>query len=49
VLSVSASTFAGVAELPDLRDSIRDEDIPATCVLLRGGPDSVAKLRRHAE
>jgi hypothetical protein len=48
-LSVPTRTFDGVAELPDLRDSIRDEHIPADCVLLRGGPDSTAKLRRHIE
>lgn len=35
--------------LPDLRGSIRDEAIPAGRLLLRGGPDSTAKLRRHAE
>jgi hypothetical protein len=48
-MPVSTHTVDGVAELPDLRESIRDEHIPAACLLLRGGPDSVAKLRRHAE
>jgi hypothetical protein len=42
-MSVRTRTFGGVAELPDLRGSIRDEHIPAAC------PDSAAKLRRHAE
>jgi hypothetical protein len=46
---VRTRTFDGVAELPDLRDSIRDEHTFAACVLLRGGPDSAAKLRRHVE
>ncbi|MEB3020435.1 hypothetical protein [[Mycobacterium] crassicus] len=38
-----------MADLPDLRDNIRDEQTPADCLLLRGGPDSTAKLLRHAE
>lgn len=48
-MSVPTLTFDGVVELPDLRESIREEPIPATCVLVRGGPDSAAKLRRHVE
>ena len=48
-MSVPTRTFDGVAELPDLRDSIRDEHIPAARMLLRGGPESALKLRRHIE
>jgi hypothetical protein len=48
-MSVQNRTFEGVAELPDLRDSIRDEHISAACVLLRGGPESAMKPRSHLE
>jgi hypothetical protein len=48
-MSVPTRTFDDVADLPDLRDSIRDEHIPAACVLLRGGPESAVKLGRHIE
>jgi hypothetical protein len=48
-MSVATHTFDSVAELPDLRDSVRDEQIPAACVLLRGGPESAMKLRQHVE
>ncbi|TDH55897.1 hypothetical protein E2F47_09270 [Mycobacterium eburneum] len=48
-MSVSIRRFASVDGLPDLRGSVRDGRIPAACPLLRGGPDSIAKLRRHAE
>jgi hypothetical protein len=50
IVDVSADSYErSVAELPDLRDSIRNEHIPAACLLLRGGPESVVKLRRHIE
>jgi hypothetical protein len=50
IIDVGAASYVRrVAELPDLRDSIRDEHIPAACVLLRGGPESAVKLRRHIE
>jgi hypothetical protein len=37
-----------VAELPDLRDHVRAELASSETVLVRGGPDSVTKLRTHA-
>jgi len=37
------------ADLPDLRDHVRSEHASLKTVLVRGGPDSVAKLRTHAE
>jgi hypothetical protein len=37
-------------DLPDLRDFVRAEPIPGRATLLvRGGPDSAAKLETHAE
>jgi hypothetical protein len=39
-----------VTELPDLRDFVRSEPLPPSATLIvRGGPDSVAKLAAHAE
>lgn len=36
--------------LPDLRDFVRPEPLPPSATLIvRGGPDSVAKLAAHAE
>ncbi|MBS9532531.1 hypothetical protein KIH27_02895 [Mycobacterium sp. M1] len=49
MLSAAGRTVNRVADLPDLLDGIRDEQLPADCLLLRGGPDSVEKLLRHAE
>ena len=44
-----ALAFRPVAELPDLRDHVRAELPSSETVLVRGGPDSASKLRRHAE
>jgi hypothetical protein len=39
---------AGV-DLPELRATLREEPVPATAtVVVRGGPDSVARLTAHA-
>lgn len=39
-----------MADLPELRSVVRQEDVPAAAtVVVRGGPDSVAKLRAHAQ
>lgn len=38
-----ALTFRPVADLPDLRDHVRSEHASLETVLVRGGPDSVAK------
>lgn len=39
-----------MADLPELRSVVRQEEVPAAAtVVIRGGPDSVAKLRAHAE
>lgn len=36
--------------LPDLRDHVRDEPAPRTAtIVLRGGPNTAAKVRLHAE
>lgn len=39
-----------MSDLPDLRDFVRVEPLPREAtVLVRGGPDTVAKLTAHAE
>jgi hypothetical protein len=38
-----------VTELPDLRDHVRDEVMPSATVVVRGGPDTRAKLVASAE
>jgi hypothetical protein len=39
-----------VVDLPELRSVVRQEVVPAAAtVVVRGGPDSVAKLRAHAQ
>ena len=38
-----------MADLPDLRTTLRVEPVPASAtVVVRGGPDSAAKLAAHA-
>lgn len=48
-MSVGGVTVVLVAELPDLRDHVRTELAPSETLLARGGPDTAAKLRTHAE
>lgn len=42
-------TVGGVSGLPDLRDHVREESLGDALVVVRGGPDNVAKIRAHAE
>ncbi|WP_131096688.1 hypothetical protein [Streptomonospora litoralis] len=37
-----------MSDIPDLRDNVRHELLHRDVILLRGGPDSTAKLRTHA-
>jgi hypothetical protein len=47
-VSVGAASVRAVAELPDLRDHGRVEPTSSEAVV-RGGPDSATKVRRHAQ
>ncbi len=39
-----------MTDLPHLRDHVRDEPAPRTAtIVLRGGPDTAAKIRLHAQ
>lgn len=42
-------TVGVVSDLPDLRDHVREESVGDARVVVRGGPDTVAKIRAHAE